>query len=143
MIEYYMDIAIRTAQMSHATRSKVGGILVSEDHNIISFGWNGTPAGFDNVCEKDGVTVPEVIHCEPNIYAKVASSTQSSRNSILFLTLSPCYECAKLIMQARTKAVVYLEAYRIAEPLDMLHKAGVATAKYADVMTSDWTNFLL
>ena len=144
MSKYYMDIARSTSAMSKAIRAKVGGILVSSDGlNIISFGWNGTPHGFDNTREdvivepkelsEKFVTRPEVIHCEQNIYAKVAASTHSSVDSVLFITLSPCFECSKLIIQAKTRAVIYYEEYRDTKPLQMLMKAGVHCITFGDI----------
>ena len=122
----YLDLADRISQMSYAKRSKVGGLLV-KDRNIISFGWNGTPNGFDNVCEDEkNTTLPIVVHCEENIIAKLAKEgCISVEGSTLYLTLSPCYNCAKLIIQSGIKRVVYSEEYRDARPLDFLRQANV------------------
>ena len=95
--ELYMDIAERVAQLSHAERKKVGAVLV-RDGNILAFGYNGTPSGFDNACECDNITKREVLHAESNAIAKVARSTESAEGSSLYVTLSPCFECAKLII---------------------------------------------
>ena len=123
--EMYIDIANRVSRMSYAGRKKVGGVLV-KDNNIISFGWNGMPSGFDNCCEDDNnVTNPEVLHSELNIFSKLSKSTQSSENSTLYLTLSPCMECAKLIMQSGVSRVVFSETYRIQGGIFFLHDAGV------------------
>jgi dCMP deaminase len=93
---------------------------------IISDGFNGTPTGFDNICEdKEGVTKWEVLHAEANAILKVASSTQSAKNSTLYITLSPCTECSKLIHQAGIKRVVYAKDYRDISGLEFLKKAGV------------------
>lgn len=120
----YMNIAEQVAKMSHATRNKVGAIVVKGD-NIISFGWNGTPTGFDNCCEDGDITKPEVIHAECNALIKLARTTGNSADGTLYLTLSPCNECSKLIIQSRIKRVVFKEVYRISEPIEMLKKAGI------------------
>jgi dCMP deaminase len=122
----YLDVAERFAQMSYATRSKVGGVLV-KDNNIISFGWNGTPAGFDNRCENDeNATLPIVVHCEENIFAKLArKGCISAEGSTIYLTLSPCFNCSKLIIQSGVKRVVYLEEYRDKAPIEFLKRAKI------------------
>jgi dCMP deaminase len=127
----YMDIAGRIGQMSHARRKKVGAVLVSND-NIISMGWNGTAAGDDNNCEEydadrdELVTRPEVLHAESNCLMKlIASGGQSSKGSTLYVTLSPCTECAKLIKQAKISRVVYGEAYRDPKGIGWLSRHGV------------------
>ena len=100
--------------------------LIVKDRMIISDGFNGTPTGFDNCCEdEEGITKWEVLHAEANAILKVASSTQSAKNATLYITLSPCTECSKLIHQAGIKRVVYAKAYRDAAGLDFLVKAGV------------------
>lgn len=125
----YMNIASNVASLSHCTRAKVGAVLIDAEDNIISYGFNGTPKGFDNTGENliDGklVTKQEVLHAESNAITKVAKSTNSSTDSILYVTLSPCFECAKLIIQAGIKEVVYKEKYRITESIDFLINAGV------------------
>ena len=123
----YMDIAISVAERSHCERAKVGAVLVDESFkNIISFGFNGTPSGFENVCEIDpNTTKPEVLHAESNAIAKVARSTMSSESSVLFITLSPCFECAKLIIQAGIKSVFFKEAYGDLSGVELLIKARV------------------
>lgn len=133
----YMRMAKVWAENSHAIRSKVGALLV-KDGMIISDGYNGTPKGFDNNCEieiwsfrpEDGKylelkTKPEVLHAEANAITKVAKSTNSSEGATLYVTMSPCLECAKLIIQAGIKRVVYNEKYRITDGLDLLEKAGI------------------
>lgn len=107
----YMNICVEVAQMSHAQRSKVGAILV-KDNNIMSFGYNGTPSGSNNCCEVDNVTKPDVLHAESNAICKMAQSTNSSQGATLYVTLSPCFECAKLIIQSGIKRVVFKEKYR-------------------------------
>lgn len=108
-----MDICDRVAQMSYANRHKVGAVIV-KDGNIIAFGWNGTPPGDDNCCEtKDGgVTRPDVIHAEQNAIAKAARLGISTKGAALFTTLSPCFDCAKLILQSGISSVYYKEMYR-------------------------------
>lgn len=107
----YMNVAKEIASLSHCTRSKVGAVLV-KDGNVISFGYNGTPSGMDNCCERDNVTLPHVIHAEVNAVLKAAKTGTSVDGSTLYLTLSPCLDCSKLILQAGVKRVVYLETYR-------------------------------
>jgi dCMP deaminase len=106
-----MNVAKEIATLSHCTRSKVGAVLV-KDGNVISFGYNGTPSGMDNCCERDNVTLPHVIHAEVNAVLKAAKTGTSVDGSTLYLTLSPCLDCSKLILQAGVKRVVYLETYR-------------------------------
>jgi dCMP deaminase len=126
----YMQMAEIWATNSYAERNQVGALIV-KDNMIISDGYNGTPAGFDNRCEiemSDGTltTKPEVLHAEANAITKIAKSTQSSDGSTLYVTLSPCPECAKLIIQAGIKRVVYSEQYRISDGLELLQKANIA-----------------
>jgi len=128
----YIDIAKVIAKRSYAERSKVGAVLV-KDTNILSYGFNGTPYGFNNICEYTdfhviggvGSTKPEVLHAETNAIAKVATSTQSSEGSTLYVTLSPCFDCAKLIIQAGIKRVVYSEPYRNSNGIQLLKEAGI------------------
>ena len=154
----YLSIANLWAQNSYSRRNKVGAIIV-KDGMIISDGYNGTPAGFDNCCETeikcdidwdeitslDGgasicktydndcnkcphhrlVTKPEVLHAEANAIKKVAKSTNSSEGSTLYVTLSPCLECAKLIIQSGIKRVVYKEVYRNTDGIELLKRAGI------------------
>jgi len=107
----YINVALQISTLSHCIRSKVGAVLVKEG-NIIAFGYNGTPSGMDNSCEKDNVTLPHVIHAEVNAVLKAAKTGASVDGSTLYLTLSPCLDCSKLILQAGVKRVVYLETYR-------------------------------
>ena len=109
-----MDVAERFAQLSSAQRAKVGAIIV-KDKRIISIGYNGMPSGWDNECEEDGKTKPEVLHAETNAIAKVAQSNESSRGSELFCTHLPCMECAKLIHQSGIVTVYYREEYQAAK----------------------------
>jgi dCMP deaminase len=124
----YMDIAIRVSEMSYSTRKKVGAVLV-KDNNILSFGWNGMPTGFDNCCEIGDVTNPEVIHAEMNVIAKLAKAGISCNNSTLYITLSPCFDCAKNVYQAGISKVIYLEEYRDTKPIEFLKKCNVEVVK--------------
>ena len=126
----YLEMAAVWAKNSYCTRRKVGAILV-KDRMIISDGYNGTPSGFENVCEdENGVTKPYVLHAEANAITKVARSGNSSMGATLYVTASPCMECAKLIIQAGIKRVVYSEEYRITDGVDLLRRAGVQVEKY-------------
>ena len=122
----YMRMAIEWAQLSHCDRKKVGALIV-KDRMIISDGYNGTPTGFENACEDEAhYTKWYVLHAEANAIMKVASSTQSCAGATLYITLSPCKECSKLIHQAGIKRVVYAKAYKDTSGLDFLQRAGVA-----------------
>ena len=108
----YLKMALEWGKLSHCKRKQVGALIV-KDRMIISDGFNGTPTGFDNCCEdKNGTTKWEVLHAEANAILKVASSTQSAKNATLYVTLSPCTQCSKLIHQAGIKRVVYANAYK-------------------------------
>ena len=118
------------AKNSYCTRRKVGAILV-KDRMIISDGYTGTPSGFENVCEdENGVTKPYVLHAEANAITKVAKSGNSSLGATLYVTASPCLECAKLIIQAGINRVVYQEEYRITDGVDLLRRAGIQVEKF-------------
>ena len=151
-IDYYMKIAEATAELSTAVRLKVGSIII-KDNSIISYGYNGTPTGWDNNCEykeypdkydknyeyrdlyfplqeEDGTyyrlkTRPEVLHAESNAIAKVAKSNESSDGATLFCTHAPCLDCAKLIHQAGINSVYYRNAYRSTDGIEFLEKSGV------------------
>ncbi len=113
------------AENSYCDRRKVGALIV-RDRMIISDGYNGTPSGFENVCEdEDGNTKAYVLHAEANAITKVAKSHNSSQGATLYITDSPCIECAKLIIQAGIKRVVYSRAYRITDGLDLLKRANI------------------
>ncbi len=121
----YMRMAIEWGKLSYCERRQVGALIV-KDRMVISDGYNGTPTGFENVCEDDGgYTKWFVLHAEANAILKVASSTQSCRGATLYITLSPCKECSKLIHQAGIKRVVYKTAYKDDSGLQFLHRAGV------------------
>lgn len=126
--DLYMRIADTVAQQSHCDRLKVGAVVV-RDNNIVSFGWNGTPSGFSNLCEDGEKTSPAVVHAEANAMAKAARSTVSTEGSTIYLTHSPCWTCALSIVQSGIKRVVYRELYREPEPLSLLMDAGVRVEK--------------
>jgi dCMP deaminase len=121
----YMRMAFEWAKLSYCERKQVGAIIV-KDRMIISDGFNGTPTGFENPCEdREGNTKWYVLHAEANAILKVASSTQSCKDSTLYITMSPCKECSKLIHQSGIKRVVYANAYKDETGLEFLEKAGV------------------
>lgn len=129
MIEYYLDLATRTAKLSRAEKLKVGCVIVTTDDAIL-YGWNGTPSGWDNCCEyelEDGSlkTFDYVLHAESNCLAKLAKSTLSGRGASLFLTHSPCIQCAKMVYQAGIENVYYLEDYRCDSGVHFLRQCGV------------------
>ncbi|MBR6423357.1 MAG: dCMP deaminase family protein [Bacteroidales bacterium] len=126
----YLEMASVWAKNSYCTRRQVGAILV-KDRMIISDGYNGTPSGFENVCEdENGVTKPYVLHAEANAITKVAKSNNSSLGATLYITDSPCMECAKLIIQAGIARVVYARDYRITDGIDLLRRAGIEVVKF-------------
>lgn len=121
----YLRIAREWGKLSHCKRKQVGAVIV-KDRMIISDGYNGTPTGFENPCEnEEGNTKWYVLHAEANAILKVAASTQSCKGATLYITLSPCKECSKLIYQAGIKRVVYQNIYRDDSGLEFLEKAGV------------------
>ena len=124
----YMRMAEELSKLSYAERKKVGCLIV-KDTQIISEGYNGTPTGFDNACEyyshvDEMYTKPEVLHAESNAITKLARSTNSSSDSTLYVTLAPCFDCSKLIIQAGVKRLVYKDTYR-KDGLSLLNKAGI------------------
>ncbi len=123
--ERYLRMASIWAENSYCIRRKVGALIV-KDKMIISDGFNGTPSGFENICEDDnGLTKPYVLHAEANAITKVARSNNSSEGATLYITDAPCIECAKLIIQAGIKRIVYSRAYRIDDGLKLLQRAGI------------------
>ena len=121
----YLRMAAIWAENSYCQRRKVGALVVKEKM-IISDGYNGTPSGFENVCEDaHGVTHPYVLHAEANAITKLARSGNNSDQATLYVTASPCIECAKLIIQAGIRRVVYAEQYRLIDGIDLLRRAGV------------------
>ncbi|MEW7289041.1 deoxycytidylate deaminase [Aquimarina sp. 2304DJ70-9] len=129
----YLRIAREWGKLSHCERKKVGAVIV-KDRMIISDGFNGTPTGFENPCEnEEGYTKWYVLHAEANAISKVASSTQSCRDATLYITLSPCKECSKLIHQAGIKRIVYQIDYKDNSGLTFLAKAGVEIEQITDL----------
>lgn len=129
----YLRMAKEWGKLSHCLRKQVGAIIV-KDRMIISDGYNGTPTGFENPCEnEEGYTKWYVLHAEANAILKVASSTQSCKNATLYITLSPCRECSKLVHQAGIKRVVYENAYKDDSGLQFLAKAGVELKHISDL----------
>ena len=121
----YLKMAQIWAENSYCKRRQVGALVV-KDQMIISDGYNGTPSGFENRCEDgNNVTHPYVLHAEANAITKLARSSNNSDGSTLYVTASPCIECAKLIIQAGIKKVVYAEKYRLTDGIDLLRQAGV------------------
>ena len=121
----YLRMAKIWAENSYCQRRKVGALVV-KDQMIISDGYNGTPSGFENVCEdENNVTKPYVLHAEANAITKIARSGNSSEGATMYITASPCIECAKLIIQAGIKRVIYSEKYRIEDGISLMKKAGI------------------
>ena len=128
----YMKMAEIWAENSYCKRRKVGALIV-KDKMIISDGFNGTPSGFENICEDEtGHTKSYVLHAEANAITKVSRTNNSSEGATLYVTASPCIECAKLIIQAGIKRVVFLEYYGLSEGLDLLKRAGVEICYIGD-----------
>ncbi|MDP3352928.1 MAG: dCMP deaminase family protein [Flavobacteriaceae bacterium] len=129
----YLRMAFEWAKLSFCERKQVGALIV-KDRMIISDGFNGTPTGFDNCCEDDDDSTKwYVLHAEANAILKVAASTQSSKDATLYITLSPCKECSKLIHQSGIKRVVYANAYTDTSGIEFLKEAGVELTHYKDV----------
>lgn len=124
----YLRMAREWRKLSHCTRKKVGAIIV-KNGMIISDGYNGTPSGFDNCCEdEEGATLWYVLHAEANAISKVARSTNNAQDSTLYLTLSPCKDCSKMILQVGIKRVVYAELYKDGAGIELLKEAGISIA---------------
>jgi len=130
----YMQVAYQFAKLSYAERRKVGSVIV-KDTQIVSFGYNGTPHGFNNSCESIDAqtgkltTKPEVLHAESNALAKIAKSTVDSKGADLYVTMSPCCQCSKLIIQSGIKNVFYSEEYRDTKGIELLKKANINVNK--------------
>lgn len=121
----YMRMARIWAENSYCIRRQVGALIV-KDKMIISDGYNGTPSGFENICEDEaGLTKPYVLHAEANAITKVAKSANNCEGATLYITASPCIECSKLIIQAGIKRVVYSDDYHKSEGLDLLRRVGI------------------
>lgn len=136
-VDMYMDWALRCAQLSHAIRLQVGAVIVKDD-SVISYGYNGMPAGWDNNCEDEIIddkwmvtlkTKPEVLHAESNAVAKLARSLNSGLDADIFITHAPCLDCAKLIYQAGIRRVWFGTAYRDTAGVDFLKKSGIEVTK--------------
>ncbi len=127
----YLEMARVWAKNSYCKRRKVGALLV-KDRMIISDGFNGTPSGFENICEDPatGKTKPYVLHAEANAITKVAKSGNNSQGATLYVTDAPCLECAKLIIQAGIKRVVYVIEYSVRDGIELLRRAGIEVCKY-------------
>jgi dCMP deaminase len=129
----YLRMAKEWAKLSHCNRKQVGALIV-KDSMIISDGYNGTPTGFDNCCEDDeGDTLWYVLHAEANAIMKVSKSTNNSNGATLYITLSPCKECSKLVLQSGIKRVVYLKAYKDDSGVKFLEKAGVDVVQISNL----------
>lgn len=120
----YLRMARIWAENSYCKRRQVGALVV-KDKMIISDGYNGTPSGFENICEENDITKPYVLHAEANAITKLARSSNNSDGSTLYVTASPCIECAKLIIQAGIKRVVYAEKYRLSDGIQLMERAGI------------------
>lgn len=130
----YARMANIWAENSYCTRLKVGALIV-KDNKIISDGYNGTPAGFENICEdSENKSKPYVLHAEANAITKLARSTDSCDGATMYVTASPCIECAKLIIQSGIRRVVYCQKYRLTDGIDLLERAGIAV-DYLDLET--------
>ena len=121
----YLKMAKEWAKLSHCTRKQVGALIV-KDKMIISDGYNGTPSGYDNCCEDiDGKTLWYVLHAEANALTKIAKSNHNANGATLYITLSPCKECSKLILQAGINRVVYMNGYKDSSGIDFLKESGI------------------
>lgn len=128
----YLRMAEIWSENSYCERRKVGALIV-RDKMIISDGYNGTPSGFENICEdEDGLTKPYVLHAEANAITKIARSGNNSNGATMYITDSPCIECAKLIIQAGIRRVVYSNKYRLVDGLELLKRAGIEV-KYIEI----------
>ena len=128
----YLKMAAIWAENSYCSRRKVGALIV-KDKMIISDGYNGTPSGFENICEdENGLTKPYVLHAEANAITKIARSGNNSDGATLYVPASPCIECAKLIIQAGIRRVIYGEPYRLSDGVDLLMRAGI-DVEYIDI----------
>lgn len=122
--ERYLKMAQIWAENSYCKRRQVGALVV-KNQMIISDGYNGTPSGFENICEENDATKPYVLHAEANAITKLARSHNSSEGATLYVTASPCLECAKLIIQAGIKRVIYAEQYRLQDGIELLKRANI------------------
>ena len=127
-VKAYMEVAKTFANLSHAKRLNVGAIVVKDDR-IISIGYNGMPSGWENECEIENTTKPQVLHAESNAIAKLARSNDSGLGADLFITHSPCIECAKLIYQSGISTVYYKDNYRSNDGIEFLEKSNIKVTK--------------
>ncbi len=133
----YLRMATEWAKLSHCKRRQVGAIIV-KNNIIIADGFNGTPSGFENCCEdSNGKTHWYVLHAEANAILKLAKSNNRGQNSTLYITLSPCKDCSKLILQAGIKRVVYINSYKDSEGIDFLSKAGIEVVQIENPFSED------
>tara|TARA_B100000401_G_scaffold290495_1_gene198851 strand:+ start:436 stop:900 length:465 start_codon:yes stop_codon:yes gene_type:complete len=133
----YLRMATEWAKLSHCERRQVGAIIV-KNNIIIADGYNGTPSGFENCCEdSNGKTHWYVLHAEANAILKLAKSNNKGQNSTLYITLSPCKDCSKLILQAGIKRVVYINRYKDSEGIDFLSKAGIEVVQIENPFSKD------
>jgi len=130
-IDAYMEVAKTFANLSTAKRLQVGAIVVKDDR-IISIGYNGMPSGWDNCCEHEGKTKPEVLHAESNCIAKLAKSSESGEGATMFITHSPCMDCAKLIYQSGITTVYYENEYRSTQGVEFLNKSNIKVKKIGE-----------
>lgn len=131
----YLRMATEWAKLSHCTRKQVGAIIV-KDNIIIADGFNGTPSGFDNCCEdNNGDTHWYVLHAEANAILKLARSNNRGQNSTLYITLSPCKDCSKLVLQAGITRVVFMNGYKDSTGIDFLKTAGIEVVQIEDPFT--------
>lgn len=131
----YLRMARIWAENSYCKRRQVGALVV-KDKMIISDGYNGTPSGFENICEENDITKPYVLHAEANAITKLARSSNNSDGSTLYVTASPCIECAKLIIQAGIRRVVYAEKYRLNDGIQLMERAGIKV-EFLDIDKQD------
>lgn len=127
----YLRMARIWSENSYCKRLQVGAIVVKKQM-IISDGYNGTPSGFENVCEEGNVTKPYVLHAEANAITKLARSHNSSDGATLYVTASPCLECSKLIIQSGIKRVIYSDQYRLQDGIELLRRAGIEVVQLSD-----------
>ena len=130
--ELYLDLAVRIAQESYCERLQVGSLIV-KNGNIISFGYNGTPSGFPNVCEENDTTFEYVLHSESNAITKACKSPISTEGATMYMTHSCCVECAKLIVQSGIKKVYYLEDYRDNSGINLLKTCDIEVTKTTNI----------
>lgn len=134
LLRFYMDIAIRASQMSHCKRKLVGAVITTSDgRSLLDYGYNGTPIGQSNCCENsEGTTLPTVLHAELNAIAKCSASGKSTLGATMFVTLSPCINCALLILQSGITTVYYRDTYKCTSGLDLLTQSGIHVHQLKD-----------